>query len=428
LYFRQAARFLLLELRFCASIAMLIRRTPLVVVWALMLLPTAASAQTQQPGAPPSTVRFQSGPLFLNPMIGLTNIGIDDNVFNEPSTATPDSDFTMTVVPGVDLWLRFGPTWISTSAREDLVYYQKFESERSVNTNVRFNWTIPFNRLVVVPGFVYLNTSDRPGYEIDTRAQRVESGYTGTLELRVGSNTFLGVRGDHRTTDFEETAVYDGTNLRQELNRTVTTEGVTFRLQATPLTAFVFEVSAEQDRFEFSPDRDTDSTHFAGGLKFDPAALLKGSAVFGYRNFRPTAIDVPAYEGPTAAVDVSYVPQDSTKLTLLFGRDVQYSYDATQPYYLQSGVGGSIDQQIFGPVDVVGRISRQRLDYRDRVGVSVAAPERTDHVTSYGGGVGYRMARDLRIGFNIDKQRRESAVQARQYDGLRYGFAVTYGL
>jgi Putative beta-barrel porin 2 len=409
---------------------MLVRRTLLVVVfvWAWVLVPAVAFAQTQQPGGPPSSVRFQVGPLFLNPILGLTNIGVDDNVFNDPSTANPESDFTMTVVPAVDLWLRFGPTWIYTNAREDLVYYQKFESERSANTSVRFNWTIPFNRLVVVPGLVYLNTQDRPGYEIDTRAQRVESGYTGTLELRVGSNTFLGVRGDHRTTDFDETAAYDGTNLRQELNRTVTTEGFTFRLQATPLTGFVFEVSAEQDRFEFSPDRDTDSTHFNAGLKFDPAALLKGSATFGLRNFRPASIDVPAYQGPTVAVDLSYVPQDSTKLTLLVGRDVQYSYDVNQPYYLQSGMGGSIDQQIFGPVDLVGRIGRQRLDYRDRAGASVPEPDRTDRITSYGGGVGYRMGRDVRIGFNIDKQRRESAVDTRQYDGLRYGFAVTYGL
>ena len=234
----------------------------------------------------------------------MTNIGVDDNVFNDPVTANPESDFTMTVVPAVDLWLRFGPTWISTNAKEDLVYYQKFESERSANTSVRFNWTIPFNRLVVVPGLVYLNTHERPGFEIDTRAPRVEFGYTGTLELRIGSNTFLGVRGDRRTTDFDQTAVYDGTSLQNELNRSVTTEGVTFRLQVTPLTSIAFEASGEQDRFEFSPERDTDSTQFTAGLKFDPAALLKGSATFGYRNFKPASIDVPSYQGTTAAVPV----------------------------------------------------------------------------------------------------------------------------
>jgi Putative beta-barrel porin 2 len=407
---------------------MSIRRNVLLVfVWACALAPAVAVAQTQ-PGAPPSTTRLQFGPLFLNPTLGLTNIGVDDNVFNDPTTGNPQSDVTMTVVPAVEFWLRFGPTWINTNAREDLVYYQKFENERSANTNIRFNWTIPLNRLVIVPGLVYLNTNDRPGYEIDTRAPRVELSYMGSVELRVGSNSYLGARGEYRTVDFNGTAAYDGTSLQQELNRTSTTEGATFRIQLTPLTGIAFEALAEQDRFEFSPERDTDSTQLTMGLKFDPAALIKGTAKIGYRNFKPTALAVPDYQGVTAAVDLSYVPLEGTKLTLLIARDVQYSYDVNQPYYLQTGAGGSIDQQIFGPVDVIGRISGQRLDYRDRAGASVAAPDRTDHVRSFGGGVGYRIGRDVRIGFNIDKQRRESAVDSKTYDNLRYGFSVTYGL
>ena len=87
----------------------------------------------------------------------------------------------------------------------------------------------------------------------------------------------------------------------------------------------------------------------------------------------------------------------------------------------------SISQQIFGPVDVVARGGAQRLEYQDRAGAAVAASNRTDHITLYGGGVGYHMGRDLRIGFNIDQQQRTSPVEGKQYTGLRYGFAVTYG-
>ena len=408
---------------------MLTRRNLAVVAFGLWLVtPGGAFAQAVDPGAPPSTVRLRFGPLFLNPMLGLTNIGIDDNVFNDPVTGNPESDFTMTVTPAADLWLRFGPTWIGSNIREDLVYYQTFESERSANTSIRLNWTIPFNRLVLVPGMTYLNTHARPGFEIDTRAPRVEWGYNGALELRVGSNTYLGVRGDRRTTEFDQTAEFDGTNLSDELNRTVTNAGFTFRLQATPLTSITFDVSTEQDRFEFSPARNTDSTRFDAGVKFDPAALIKGSAVFGYRDFRPFSSAVPGYQGTTAAVDLSYVLQDSTRFTLTIGRDVEYSYDVNQPYYLQTGLTGSISQQIYGPVDVVGRIGGQRLEYRDRAGASVTAPDRTDHVMSYGGGIGYHMGRDVRIGFNIDKQQRDSAVDSKQYNGLRYGVSVIYGL
>jgi hypothetical protein len=392
-----------------------------------LLVPASLFAQTSEPGAPPSNVRLHLGPLFLNPTVGLTNIGIDDNVFNQPDSANPQSDFTMTFVPAADVWLRFGPTWIGSSVREDLVYYKTYASERSANTNVRLNWTIPLNRLVLVPGMTYLNTKERPGYEIDTRAHRTELGYNGTVELRVASKTYVGVRGDRRTVDYDQNATFDGTNLHDELNHKSTTGAVTVRYEATPLTSITFDASTEQDRFDLSPDRDSDSTEFHAGFRFDPAALIKGTATFGYRDFRPISGAVPGYKGSTVAVDISYVPEGGTRLTLTVARDVQYSYDVNQPYYLQTGATGSISQQIFGPVDVVGRIGGQRLDYRDRAGAVVPEPGRTDRIMSYGGGVGYHMGQDLRVGFNVDWQQRTSVVDSKQYNNLRYGIAVTYG-
>jgi len=38
------------------------------------------------------------------------------------------------------------------------------------------------------------------------------------------------------------------------------------------------------------------------------------------------------------------------------------------------------------------------------------------------------LGRDLRVGFNVDDQRRQSDLNLREYNGLRYGFAVSYGL
>ena len=327
---------------FCASIELLPRRN-LILVFLCLLIPARAFAQTAEPGAPPSTVRLQFGPLFLNPLIGLTNIGVDNNVFNDPETGNPQQDFTMTVVPAVDLWLRFGRTWVTSTVREDLVYYQKFESERSANTNIRLNWLIPFNRLILNPGIAYVHTRERPGFEIDTRARRTEMDYNGSAELRVASKTFVGVRGDRRTTDFQQGQEYDGTDLHDELNRTVTSGAVTVRYQATPLTAITIDAVRQRDRFEFSPDRDADSTQLTAGVKFDPAALIKGSAAFGYKDFNPVALAVPGYKGSIAGVDIAYVPLDSTRLTLTLGRDVRYSV-RRQPAVLPADRRDRFDQ------------------------------------------------------------------------------------
>jgi hypothetical protein len=404
----------------------LLNRKEFTLLLALALAPAGALAQSE-PGAPPANVRVRMGPLFVNPTLALTNAGVDNNVFNDADSDSPKEDFTMTVTPAVDLWLRFGRTWLNSSIREDIVYFHTYESERSANNSSRVNWVIPLNRLTVTPGAAYLYTRERPGFEIDTRAQRTEIDFNASVEMRALSKTFFGVRGDRRTTGFEQDAEYDNTNLHDELNRTVTTAALTLRHQVTPLTSITFDVSREQDRFEFSPGRNADSTAITGGVKLDPFALIKGSATFGYRDFKPLARAVPGYQGSTAAVDLSYVAFGSTKLGVTLTRDVQYSYDINQPYYLLTGVTASISQQIYGPVDVVGRIGGSQLEYRDRAGAAVEVSNRVDHIQSYGGGLGYHLGSDMRLGFNIDQQRRLSGVDSKQYNGLRYGFAVTYG-
>ena len=161
---------------------------------------------------------------------------------------------------------------------------------------------------------------------------------------------------------------------------------------------------------------------------FDPGALLKGSATFGYTNYKPQSVDLPGFKGATFGVDLAYTLLGSTRFSGTIRRDVESSYDTNQPYYLQTGGSVSIAQQIFGPVDVVGRIGTHRLEYRTRVGAFVAAPDRTDRLRAHGGGLGFHLGQDLRLGFNIDKERRTSVLTDRQYDGLKYGTSLTYGL
>jgi hypothetical protein len=78
-------------------------------------------------------------------------------------------------------------------------------------------------------------------------------------------------------------------------------------------------------------------------------------------------------------------------------------------------------------MDIVGRFGVQRLGYVDRAGVAATLVNRTDYVHSYGGGVGYRVARRTRVGFNADQVHRTSAVNLQAYNGLRFGMSVTYG-
>lgn len=363
---------------------------------------------------------------MLNPALDLTNLGVDTNVFNQPAGQEQD-DFTFTLVPRSDVWMKMGPTWLSGHVREDLVWYQTFASERSANTSATVNWIVPLNRLRFSVGTGYLWARERPSYEIDARVPRVETQVSGAAEVRALSRTYFGVQASRRRVDYQDDASFLDTALQIALDRVSTSISVSARHELTPLTSISIDAGRLTDRFDISALRDSDSTTAGVQVTFDPSALIKGSARLGYRDFEPKDPSVPSYQGTTAAVDLSYVLLGSTKFGIQLSRDVQYSYDVNQPYYLQNGLSTTIQQQIFGPVDAIAGLGFYSLAYRDRTGTVVLYPDRVDQNRSVNLGVGYHMSPDLRIGVRVEKQWRNTEVGSRQFEGLRIGLAVSYG-
>jgi hypothetical protein len=387
-----------------------------------------APVAAQLPEVPdPDTVRMRAGPFYLNPSLSLTNMGVDTNVFNEADVFSPKSDFTMTLTPASDVWLRVGPTWLAGRVREDVVWYKDYASERSLNHSATLGWLVPLNRLSFSVGGTWADTRERPGLEIDARVDRREQSVLGSAELRVLTRTLLGVRGERRQVRFGEDATFLGSSLQLELNRTITSGAVSIRHELTPLTSIAVNAGRDQERFEYSPIRDADSTRLGVGVYFDPFALISGSAQFGYRDFVPHAAEVPGYEGIYAAAGLTYVALGTTKISVQVIRDVQYSFEVDRPYFLQTGVDTTVAQQIYGPVDVEGRAAFQRLAYRSRTGLADLT-DRLDRVRLFRAGAGYWVGEYLRVAFNVDFHARSSPSTSREYDGARYGLAVTYGV
>ena len=260
--------------------------------------------------------------MLVAPVIDLTNLGVDTNVFNQPADQAQE-DFTFTLSPRADVWMKVGPTWISGNIREDLIWYETFASERAANTSAAVNWIVPLNRLRFSVGTAYLWARDRPSYEIDARVPRVETQINGAAEVRALSRTFFGVQAGRRHVDFQEGARFVDTALRVELNRVTTNVTVNARNELTPLTSISIDVGRMNDRFDYAPNRDADSTMAGVQVMFDPSALIKGSARVGYRDFEPLDHSVPSYQGATVAVDLSYVLLGSTKFGIQLSRDVQ---------------------------------------------------------------------------------------------------------
>jgi Putative beta-barrel porin 2 len=402
----------------------ILRASTLFAACALVATPTGAQ-ETKEPNV--AKARLRLGPVALDPTIELTNLGVDTNVFNEPS-GEEKQDFTFTLTPRARAWMKAGPTWLTADFREEIVWYQEYSSERATNAFFSGGWIVPLNRLAFGFDGTYLNARERPGYEIDERADRRELQGRAAVEYRAFARTFITAHVAHTDVEFDADEFFLSVNLSRELDRKVTNLAFGIKHELTPLTSISFDVGRQEDRFDLSPLRDSDSTTASVEVRFDPFALIKGAARIGYRDFAPLDASVPGYQGGTLAVDLSYVLQGSTRLTVQANRDVQYSFDVNQPYYLQTGISGSIAQQIYGPLDVVVRAGTHHLSYRDRAGASVAVPDRADDVRMLGAGFGYHVGSELRIGFNVDRSRRDTDVVAHRYEGYKVGVSVTYGL
>jgi hypothetical protein len=209
------------------------------------------------------------------------------------------------------------------------------------------------------------------------------------------------------------------------LNRTRVTKLAVVKHVLTPLTTISLEAGRENERFD-SAIRNIDYTRVLANLTFQQSALVSGTASLGLRYIYPWNPALPDDRMLTGNVNLTYRLLGSTRLSALGSRDIQHSIDAEQPLMTQTGIVYSLQQQIYGPFDVLGRFGHASLGFHDRIGGVVSDAKRREHVRTIGGGAGYRLGADKRIGFTLDYMKRTSTLVARRFHGMKYGISVTY--
>ena len=167
------------------------------------------------------------------------------------------------------------------------------------------------------------------------------------------------------------------------------------------------------------------------GVEFKPRALIKGSAYVGYRRFTPSVAGVlPEFSGLVAQLGLSYTLLGSTTFGVSYARDLTYSYDEVQPFFINNWVGASVRRALGRRFDVLVSADRHLYAYQDLLVqpvVDLALAPRTDTTWNYAGSIGYRIGKG-RVGFGVSYWERESTTRnLRDYDNLRFGTTVTYG-
>lgn len=401
-------------------------RSPLrVIALALVCLGGAAHAGAQEASDPFTTTRFRFGPVGFTPTLQLSNLGTDDNVFNE--AADPKKDTTAAIGPNVDVVLRAGRSRLVGKAGGQYLYFHTYDNQRAWNTNVEGTWRFPLVRLAPFVTGRRSNTKDRPGFEIDSRA-RLDSRTVGFgTDIHASSKTMFVLTASREWAKYDENQTFLGVDLGARLNHRSDTEQLDARVKLTPLTTLVVRTRAVQDRFDEDVVRNTDSYSVMPGFELQSQALISGEVFVGVRRFTTLSSAVPDYSGLVALVRAKYTVA-ATRVALNIGRDISYSYEQQQPFYVLTDIGGEVTQRITHVWDVVARGARQQLAYQNLVTLP-DLPERVDRPWYAGGGIGYRVGETLRLGFDVNYYRRTMGLTAaRNYSGLRLGGSLTYGL
>lgn len=362
------------------------------------------------------------GPVGLNPGVTVRDVGVDNNVFNEINN--PKRDFTFTIEPTLTILMRTRRGLLTADGRLDLVYFNTYDTERSINGFSHARYEYAFNRFKPFASLSALDTRERPGYEIDARARRFENTFQIGLDAKVASKSTLQIGVRRQTVAYAGEAIFLGRRLEDVLNRTLGAADVNWRQQLTVLTTVVVNASSERERFTFSPARNSNSLRFRGGLELGRFALIRGNAFVGYRRLKPVeGSALPEFSGITADVNVAYTAPTQTRLSLGIARDIQYSFEITNPYYVQTGWTAGLTQRVIGRWEVRVTGGQDRLAYRTS---QLTVGARVDRVDRVGGGVGYALGDDTSVGFVVESIKRNSDEPGRQYQSVRSFGSVNY--
>jgi len=402
-----------------------------VALCSLLVMPASAFAQAQPIEDVRENARIHAGPFYATPILQLKEIGVDSNVFN--AAGEQKSDFLVNVSPGLNLWVPAARRALfSATAATDVVWYATYDSERSIDPQLTVRAETYLNRLTLFVQDAYLNTRQRPNYEIDLRSRHVENDALAGVELRVSERLSIEAGARQFDTRYDADAVFDNTSLQRTLNRKTTGGELTLRHRVTPLTMIAVRYENLRDRFAYSPLRDSNSYRVMPGIEFKPRALIKGRAYVGYRRFMPLASALPAFSGVVADLGLSYTLLGSTSFGVSFRRDLTYSYEERQPFFIDNSPGVSIRRALGGRFDVIVSADRHTYEYRDLL--DTALPEeiptapRVDTTWNYAASLGYRLGDAGRVGVGASYWQRESTtIRLRNYDNLRMGATVTYG-
>jgi hypothetical protein len=386
-------------------------------------------ALAQQPSEPPQDA-LQAGPVSVVPLLRLTSLGHDDNVFNRADDNNPEGDFTVNGSASADAWLNLTRFRVFGRGQADGYYFRQLTDLRAIDTDVSGRVEVPLSRFTPYVSGAFQSTRHRQNLEIDALDRRRTNTIEGGVESHVFSRATAAAFVHRSELHYDTDAIFLDTSLADVLNHREEGEGLSFEYNVTSLTTIGVEATRYRNRFDASPNRNSNVWRVTPMVAFNPLAVVSGRLAVGVERRRFLDGSFPDFTGTTVFSDLTYNLLDRTRFTVTARRQLEYSYVVGLADYLGTDVNLAVLQKLSHNWDVGGSVGRGRIAYRrDNSPENRIAQENFPDETliTWGLDAGYTLQK-TRIGYYLDRRTRDTDVPNvfRGYDRLRTGLSVTY--
>lgn len=405
-------------------------RSSVILFMTLAIMPRVAAAQGLGAGpltsslatTEPETGVLRLGRLRVAPGVVVREIGWDSNVFDEAEN--PKEDYVAAVAPDISAFMRLRFVQVSAYGGGDFNYYKTYESERSAGYAGRGRVDFLLSRVRPFVGGGRANVRTRPNGEIDVRASRVEDELSGGLAYDLSDHSAIYGSAFQQRIRYVN-ALEDGIDLSAALDHNRNDYSMGVRTDITPLLSMTVSGGYQEDQFSHDALRNADSRNASLNVRIGAEAIVSGSATVTFKDYRPTNPLLRSFRGVTAGGLMSYSFLEIGRLTFSGTRNIEYSFDAAEAFYMENSAMLYYTHRLFGKVDAQVRGGRSIFDYS----FSEVTPAHKDTLDTGGASVGYNLNNRTRISLNYELARRRSPVlPERNYDRKRVYVAWAYAL
>ena len=368
------------------------------------------------------------GPFRIQPQLVISNAGVDSNIFYSPNE--PVKDYTVTAGPAATIYLPIHRKFVlSVYGSPQYVWYSKTARERTWNYYFNGAAQLSLKNVFFSVEGVYSDARERWNTEIDIRPRRKETGYGGSMLVRLAWKTSFSLAYRMIDYDYESVVYGDSFDVRERLNRQERYANLSLYYQASSQRRIFLDFEYGLYGFEFASQAaisDARSGAAYAGLEFSRLGRrVRGRIRVGYKKFDVRAIDGPDYQGIVGDSQLSVRLAKPFVIRGSYVRDIRFSLWYNNPYYVESrpGAGISVYPFRFLRLDYDYSIGRNRYPL---VGGGGPEEKRLDDFSVHSGGVYFRIKKTVALGFIASWWTRDSNLDAEDDKRTFFGVNLTY--